>query len=168
MTISYKTTRRWCDSFSAGFVHRVKAARRKPDSTWHFDEMFVTLHGEPYLLWRAVDEYGAELDILLQTRHEKAAAKRFFKRLLRCNPVPRKILTDELRSYPAAKVDIPELLSAKHVFVRAAARVNNPTTGRRIPISPHLSASDACEVFVTRGVRRPSCRASVRSGSTSH
>ena len=87
--------------------------------------MFVSLRGEPYLLWRAVDEHGAERDILLQQRRDKAAAKRFFKRVLRSNPVPRKIVTDQLRSYPAAKADIPELANVKHVFVKAAARVNN-------------------------------------------
>jgi putative transposase len=77
-------------------------------------------------LWRAVDEHGAEPDILLQKRPDKAAAKRFFKRVLRCSPVPRKIVTDQLlRSCPAAKAEIPELESVKHVFVKASARVNN-------------------------------------------
>ncbi|BCG04719.1 hypothetical protein PPGU19_092870 (plasmid) [Paraburkholderia sp. PGU19] len=89
------------------------------------DEMFVTLRGEPYLLWRAVDEHGAELDVLVQKRRDKAAARRFFRRVLRSNPVPRKIVTDQLRSYPAAKADIPELAQVKHVFVKAAAGVNN-------------------------------------------
>jgi putative transposase len=103
----------------------MKTARRKSRSTWHLHEMFVTLRGEPYLLWRAVGEHGAELDFLLQTRRDKAAAKRFFKRVLRSNPVPRKTVTDQLRSYPAAKTDIPALLSMKRVFVKAAARVNN-------------------------------------------
>jgi putative transposase len=125
VTVSYETIRRWCDKFGAGFAHRVKAARRKPGSTWHLDEMFVTLRGEPYLLWRAVDEHGVELDILLQKRRDKAAAKRFFKHVLRSNAVPRKIVTDQLRSYPAAKADIPELVNVKHVFVKAAARINN-------------------------------------------
>jgi len=87
--------------------------------------MFVTLRGEPYLLWRAVDEHGAELDILLQKRRDKAAAKRFFQRVLRSCAVPRKIVTDQLRSYPAAKADIPELAGVKHVFVKTTARVNN-------------------------------------------
>ena len=64
--VSYETVRRWSDTFGAGFARRVKAARRKPGSTWHLDEVFVTLRGEPYLLWRAVDQHGAELDILLQ------------------------------------------------------------------------------------------------------
>jgi putative transposase len=68
--------------------------------------MFMTLRGEPYLLCRAVDEHGAELGVLVQKRRDKAAAKRFFRRVLRSNPVPRKIVTDQLRSYPPAKADI--------------------------------------------------------------
>src|SRR6266702_7970550 len=119
--VSYETVRRWCDKFGAGFSHRVKAARRKPGTTWHLDEVFVTLCGEPYLLWRAVDQHGAELDILLQKRRDKAAAKRFFQRVLRSCAVPRKIVTDQLRSYPAAKADIPELAGVKHVFVKTTA-----------------------------------------------
>jgi putative transposase len=87
--------------------------------------MFITLRGEPCLLWRAVDEHGAELDILMQKRLDKTAAKHFFKRVLRSSPVPRKIVTDQLRSYPAAKAEIPELANVKHVFVKAAARLNN-------------------------------------------
>ncbi len=75
----------------------LKAARRKPGSTWHLDEMFMTLRGEPYLSWRAVDEHGAGLDLLVQERRDKASAKRFFLRVLRSNPVPRKIVTDQLR-----------------------------------------------------------------------
>jgi putative transposase len=124
VVVSYETIRCWCDKFGAGLARRAKAARRKPGRTWHLDE-FVKLCGEPYLLWRAVNEHGAELDVLLQKRRDKAAAKRFFRRVLRSNPVPRRIVTDQLRSYPAAKADIPELAQVKHVFVKAAARVNN-------------------------------------------
>jgi putative transposase len=51
VTVTYETIRCWCDKFGKGFAHRVRAARRKPGSTWHLDEMFVTLRGEPYLLW---------------------------------------------------------------------------------------------------------------------
>ncbi|CAE6827326.1 IS6 family transposase ISDge13 [Paraburkholderia aspalathi] len=85
----------------------------------------MNLRGEPYVLWRAVDEHGTELDVLLQKRRDKAGAKRFFKRVLRSHPVPSTIVTDQLRSYPTAKAEIPELASIRHVFVKAAARVNN-------------------------------------------
>ena len=139
VVVTYETIRCWCDKFGKGFARRVKAARPKPGNTWHLDEMFVTLRGEPYLLWRAVDEHGAELEILVQKRRDKAAAKRFFKRVLRSNPLPCKIVTDQLRSYPGAKAEIPELAKARHVFVKAAARLNNraenshqPTRERRM------------------------------------
>ena len=56
----------WCDKYGMGFAHRVKAVRRKPGSMRHLDEMFITLRGGPCLLWRAVDEHDAELDILVQ------------------------------------------------------------------------------------------------------
>ena len=125
VVVTYETIRCWCDKFGKEFAQRVKAIRCKPGSTWHLDEMFITLRGEPHWLWRADDEHGAELDILVQKRQDKAAAKRFFKCVLRSNPVPRKIVTDQLRSYPAAKAEIPELANVKHLFVKAAARLNN-------------------------------------------
>jgi putative transposase len=133
VVVTYETIRRRCDKFGAGFAQCAKAVRRKPGSIWHLDEMFVTLRGEPYLLWRAVDEHGAELDVLVQKRRDKAAAKRFFRRVLRSNPVPRKIVTDQLRSYPAAKANISEFAQVKHVFVKAAARANNRVENRHQP-----------------------------------
>jgi IS66 C-terminal element/DDE domain len=62
------------DKFDKGFAHRVKAVRRKPGSTAQLNEMFVTLRGERYPLWRAVDEHAVELDILLQKRRDKVRA----------------------------------------------------------------------------------------------
>lgn len=125
MVVSHETIRRWCDKFGAGFARRTKATRRQPGSIWHLDEMVVMLRGEPHLLWRAVDQHGAELDILLQQWRDKSAAKRFFERLLCAGPVPHTIVTDQLRSYPAAIAEIPELAHVKHVFVKASARINN-------------------------------------------
>lgn len=125
VSVTYETIRCWCDRFGSQFARRAKAAHRNPGSTWHLDEMMVSLRGEPYVLWRAVDENGTELDVLRQKRRDKAAAKRFFHRALRLNPVPRTIVTDQLRSYPAAKAEIPALADVKHVFVKAATRVNN-------------------------------------------
>jgi transposase-like protein len=160
VVVTYETIRCWCDKFGKAFAHRVKAARRKPGSTWHLDEMFVTLRGEPYLLWRAVDEHGIELDILVQKRRDKAAAKRFFKRVLRSNPVPRKIVTDQLRSYPAAKAEIPELANVKHVFVKAAARLNNRAENSH---QPTRERERRMRGFRELNAHRNSSRASARS-----
>jgi putative transposase len=116
VAVTYETIRCWCDKFGARFACFAKAARRNPGSTWHLDEMFVTLRGEPYLLWRAVDEHGVELDVLVQKRRDKAAGKRFFRRVLRSNPVPRKIVTNQLRSYAAAKAVHPSAPSCEARF----------------------------------------------------
>jgi putative transposase len=61
VVVTYETIRCWCDKFGGGFARCAKAARPRPGSIWHLDEMFVTLRGEPYLLWRAVDEHGAAM-----------------------------------------------------------------------------------------------------------
>jgi putative transposase len=68
--------------------------------------------------------------VLVQKRRDKAMAKRLFRRVLRSNPVSRRIGTDQMRGYPAAKADIPGRAQIKHVFVKAAARVNNHPESR--------------------------------------
>ena len=90
--------------------------------------------------WRRTRHPGAK-------RRDKAAAKRFFKRVLRSNPVPRKIVTDQLRSYAAAKGEIPELANVKHVFVKAAARLNNRAENSHQPTRERERS--------TRGFRDP-------------
>ncbi len=71
--------------------------------------------------------------MLVQKRRDKAAAKRFFRGVLRSDPVPRKIVTDQLGGYPEAKADILELAQVKHIFVKSAARVNNRAENSRQP-----------------------------------
>ena len=71
------------------------------------DEMCLVMKGKKHWLWRAVDQEGYELDILLQSRKNKEAAKRFFRKLLKgLLYVPRVIITDKLPSYGAAKKEI--------------------------------------------------------------
>lgn len=74
VSVTYESVRNWCDQFGAQFARCAKAMHGNPGSTWHLDEVFVKLRGEPYVLWRAVDEHGTELDVLLQKRRDKAAA----------------------------------------------------------------------------------------------
>ena len=71
LLFDHETVSRWCDKFGACFARRVKVARRKPGTTWHLEEVFVTLRGQPYVLWRAVDQHGAELDMLRQKHRDK-------------------------------------------------------------------------------------------------
>jgi putative transposase len=71
------------------------------------DEVFITLNGERHYLWRAVDQDGDVLDILVQKRRDKQAAKRFFRKLLKgLRYASRRIVTDNLRSYGAARKEM--------------------------------------------------------------
>ena len=74
--------------------------------------------------------------MLLRKRRDKAAADRFLRKVLRSHPLPRKTVTDQLRSYPAAKAEVPELAGVKHVFVKASARINNRAENSHQPTRP--------------------------------
>jgi putative transposase len=80
--ISYETTRRWCKKFDQSFAHCLRR-RRRPGDKWHLDEVFIRIQGAQHYLWRAVDQEGVVLDILVQDRRDAKAAKRFFRRLLK-------------------------------------------------------------------------------------
>ena len=79
----------------------------RPGDRWHLDEVFLKINGSIHYLWRAVDQDGEVLDIMVQSRRDKRAAKKFFRKLLkRLRYVPRAIVTDKLKSYSAAKAEV--------------------------------------------------------------
>jgi len=100
--LSYETVRRWCLKFGSEYARRLKRRRALPGDKWHVDEVFLNIGGERCYLWRAVDKAGNTLDILVTSKRDKRAAKRFLRKLLRDNAKPRVIVTDKLRSYGAA------------------------------------------------------------------
>ena len=99
INVSHETIRSWCLKFGNHFRDVIKKRERKPSGKWHLDEMSIKINGDPFILWRAVDSDGYELDILLQKRRNKEAAIRFLSRLLKSYPAPRVIVTDKLKSY---------------------------------------------------------------------
>ena len=102
-TVSRETIRLWCIKFGAKYARRLKRNDRGYGDTFFIDEVFVKINGKQHYLWRAVDQDGEVVDVYLQTKRDGAAAKRFFKRLLRNHgSEPRKIVTDKLRSYGVA------------------------------------------------------------------
>ncbi|MER7690944.1 IS6 family transposase [Streptomyces sp. NPDC097610] len=106
VVVSHETVRRWCGKFGQAYADSLRRTRPRPSDKWHLDEVFIKVNGEWKYLWRAVDQDGSLLDILVQSRRDKAAAKRFFRRLLkRTGAVPR-IVTDKLRSYSAAHREV--------------------------------------------------------------
>jgi putative transposase len=104
IVVSYETIRRWCAKFGQTYANALRRRQPRPGDKWHLDEVFIKINGRLQYLWRAVDQDGNVLDILVQNRRDKAAARRFFRRLMkRTGAVPRVIVTDKLRSYGAAR-----------------------------------------------------------------
>ncbi|MDP9315398.1 MAG: IS6 family transposase [Chloroflexota bacterium] len=121
VVLSYETVRRWTLKFGQHYANELRRRRARPGDKWHLDEVFLTINGKTAYLWRAVDQHGTVLDILVQSRRNKCAAKKFFRRLLKgCQYVPRVIITDKLASYGAAKREI--LPGVEH---RQHKRLNN-------------------------------------------
>ena len=107
ITVSREAIRLWCIKFGALYVRRLKRKHRGYGDTFYIDEVFVNINGKQHYLWRAVDQDGEVVDVYLQAKRDGAAAKRFFKRLLRSHGgEPRKIVTDKLRSYDVAHRDL--------------------------------------------------------------
>jgi putative transposase len=126
ITINHETLRAWNQKFAAQISLEIKRCRRQPSKTWHLDDMHVVVQGKVRWLWRAVDEHGAVLDILLQDERDTGAARRFFEKLLEHHVfVPQKLVTDQLGSYKAALSEIPAFENVKHVFIKSEARLNN-------------------------------------------
>ncbi len=107
VVLSYETVRRWCLKFGGEYAKRLKRRRAQPGDKWHVDEVFLSINGERHYLWRAVDQEGNTLDILVTSKRDKRAAKRFFRKLLRAHAKPRVVVTDKLRPYGAALKELP-------------------------------------------------------------
>ena len=121
MLLTYETVRQWCLKFGQTYANELRRRRPRPGDKWHLDEVVLKINGRTHYLWRAVDQHGAVLDILVQSRRDKAAAKKFFRKLLKgLRYVPRVIITDKLASYGAAKREI--LPGVEH---RQHKRLNN-------------------------------------------
>ena len=105
--VSYETIRWWCLKFGQAYAKRIRSRSPRPGDRWHLDEVFLRINGEIQYLWRAVDQDGEVLDILVQSHRNKRAVKRFFRKLLKSlQYAPRVIITDKLRSYVSAKTEL--------------------------------------------------------------
>jgi len=113
IAVSYETIRRWVVKFGPQIARRLRHHRRPAHPLWHLDEMFVSIGGKSMYLWRAIDQNGEILDVLVQAQRDKNAALRLMRKLLKkCGRAPRVLVTDKLRSYAAAVRDLG--LSVRH------------------------------------------------------
>ena len=105
--VSYETIRCWTLKFGRLFAHNLRRSRPRPTGRWHLDEMVVKVGGKRMFLWRAVDDEGEVLDMLVQERRNKAAALKLLRKLLKNRGIhPETITTDKLASYRAAARDL--------------------------------------------------------------
>jgi len=131
--VTYETIRQWCRTFGQDYANQLRRRRPRPGDKWHLDEVFLTSNGAQPYLWRAVDQEGYGLDILVQSRRNKTATKKFFRKLLkRFRYVPRVIITDKLKSYGAAKREIlPGVEHRQHRYLNNRAENSHQPTRQR-------------------------------------
>jgi putative transposase len=131
--VTYESIRQWCGKFgpifAAGLRQRRPAARPK----WHLDEVFIRIRKQTYYLWRAVDQDGLVLDILVQERRNQEAAERFLRRVVAGEPgEPRVVVTDKLASYhPAIKKVLPHTEHRQHKGLNNRAENSHLPTRQR-------------------------------------
>jgi putative transposase len=132
ITVSYESIRHWCETFGVAYARRL---RRRSGSRRHvvLDELFVTIRSQRQYLWRAVDQDGEVIDILLQPRRDRHAAARFFRKLLkRSGRVPHRLVTDRLGSYRAAhRVVMPSVVHDTTRYANNRAEVSHQPTRQR-------------------------------------
>jgi putative transposase len=130
ITVSREAIRLWCIKFGAKYARRLKRKHRGYGDTFFIDEVFVKINGKQHYLWRAVDQDGEVVDVFLQAKRDGAAAKRFFKRLLRSHgDEPRKIVTDKLRSYDVAHRELmPDVIHDNSQYANNRAEQSHEPT----------------------------------------
>lgn len=129
-SLTRQAIRLWCIKFGAIYTRRLKRKHRGYGDTFFIDEVFVKINGKQNSLWRAVDQDGEVVDVFLQAKRDGAAAKRFFKRLLRSHGgEPRKIVTDKLRSYGVAHRELmPETIHVSDRYTNNRAEQSHEPT----------------------------------------
>ena len=131
--VSSEAIRKWCRKFGQQYANQLRRQRPRPGDKWHLDAVFISINKEHHSLWRAVDQDGNVLDILVQSRRNKHAAKKFFRKVLKgCQYVPRVIITDKLKSYGAAKREIlPGVEHRQHRYLNNRAENSHQPTRQR-------------------------------------
>ena len=128
--VTYETVRQWTLRFGQDFANTVRRKQPQRSDKWFLDEVVLTIKGRHHYLWRAVDQDGFTLDIFMQSRRNRHAAKRFFRKLMNhLRYAPRVIITDKLKSYAAAKRKIlPNTEHRQHKGLNNRCEVSHQPT----------------------------------------
>lgn len=131
--VSYETVREWCQKFGSVYATRLKKKRVRFRTKWHLDEVSIKMNGVRHYLWRAVDQRGMVIDILVQPRRDRWAALHFLRQLLRAaERPPYVIITDKLRNYAAAKrLILPKVIHRQSCYLNNGAENSHQPTRLR-------------------------------------
>jgi putative transposase len=153
--VTHESIRQWCLKFAGDVARKIRRRRPRPGDSWQMDEVFIRINGVLHYLWRAVDQRGVVLDILVQDRRNATAAKCFFKRLLAgVRFKPRRIVTDGLRSYGVARRELlPEVQhrTSRHLNNRAE-NSHRPTRRRERQMQRFKSPEQAQRFLSTHAM----------------
>jgi len=149
--VSYETIRQWCLKFGQTYANALRRRRPRPGDKWHLDEVVLKIKGKLCYLWRAVDQEGVVLDILVQSRRNTKAATKFFKKLLKgLEYVPRVIITDKLRSYGAAKKKLlPRVEHRQHKHLNNRAENSHQPTRVREKVMRRFKSQGQAQRFLS-------------------
>ncbi len=153
--VTYETIRHWCQTFGPAYARRLRHRRGRMGDMWYLDELFVTMRGRQHYLWRAVDEDGDVIDILVQSRRDRQAAARFFRTLLKGQGrEPRRLVTDKLRSYATAhRTVMPSVVHSTRPDENNRAEVSHqPTRQRERQMRRFKSARHAQRFLAVHGL----------------
>ena len=119
--------------FGPHYARRLRRQRSRMGDTWYLDELFVNIQGRRQYLWRAVDQDGDLIDILVQSRRDRCAAARFFRKLLKAQGrVPLRLITDKLGSYGVAhRTVMPSVVHSTRQYANNRAEVSHQSTRQR-------------------------------------
>ena len=155
VTVTDETIRHWCHAFGPDYARRLRRGRGPLGDTWYLDELFVNIQGRRQYLWRAVDQDGDLIDILVQSRRDRHAAARCFRKLLKGQGrEPRRLITDKLRSYAAAhRTVMPSVMHSTQQYENNRAEVSHqPTRQRERQMRRFTSAAQAQRFLSVHGV----------------
>ena len=148
--VSHETVRSWVRRFGRQVAARIKKDRPVPADKWHLDEMVIVIGGKKHWLWRAVDARGDVLDILVQSRRNANAAKRFMRKLMLKWGAPRVLITDKLGSYRVARKALcPGTDHRAHKGLNNRAEASHRHTRRREKIMGRLKSPGQAQLFLS-------------------
>jgi putative transposase len=147
--VTYETVREWCLKFGSLYALLLRRKRARIGSKWHLDEVFIKMNGIQHYLWRAVDENGVVIDILVQPKRGRWAALCFFRKLLHVAVrSPRVIITDKLRSYAAAKkLILPDVIHQQSRYLNSRAENSHQPTRMRERQMKRFKSSEQAQRF---------------------